>query len=71
MMQWLMAWWRQIFGHPESDPWRDDPRIREERRGQHDRINRVTGPILRDSMHARGDAFNERVRRGWGVGGAP
>jgi hypothetical protein len=57
-MQWLTAWWRQIAGHPGADPWRDDPRIRDERQGQHERINKATAYSLRDQ-------YNERLRESW------
>ena len=40
-MKWLSAWWRQIVGPPSTNPWEDDPRIRAERRGQHDRITKA------------------------------
>lgn len=41
MMQWITAWWRQIVGPPRAEPWDDDPHIRAERRGQHDRIHKA------------------------------
>lgn len=40
-MEWVMAWIRQLIGPPQTDPWEDDPRIRAERRGQHDRANKA------------------------------
>ena len=57
-------WWQQITGPPRVNPWEDDPRIRAERRGQHDRINEAARRVLRDSMEAR-DPFNERIRESW------
>ncbi len=57
-MGWIADWWRQIVGPPVADgwgenPWEDDPRIREARRDQHDRINKAQGIILRDEFHRR------------------
>lgn len=57
-MRWLVAWWRQFFGHPETDPWHDDARIRAERKGQHDRIRQAN----RGTYY---DQWNERVRHSW------
>lgn len=58
MKEWLAAWWRQIIGPPASDPWHDDPRIRAERHGQHQRIDKVTGWVVRDE-------WNRRLRDSW------
>lgn len=56
--QWISAWWRQITGPPERNPWDDDPRIRTEREGQHDRITR-------SGEGTYYDAWNQRVRDSW------
>lgn len=64
-MDWIKAWWRQLTGPPPADPWNEDPRIREERRGQHERINKVTSEVLRESMRQRWtDEQMESWRRG-------
>jgi ribosome-binding protein aMBF1 (putative translation factor) len=41
--EWVRLWLRTLFGaSPRRDPWNDDPHIRAERAGQHDRINKAT-----------------------------
>jgi hypothetical protein len=40
-MAWLSAWLKALSGQSPSDPWTDDPAIRAERQGQHQRINRT------------------------------
>jgi hypothetical protein len=57
-MKWLSAWWHQIVGPPLTNPWEDDPRIRAERRGQHDRITRAGKGIYYDQ-------WNEKLRESW------
>lgn len=52
-MKWLEVWWRQMVGPPASDPWSDDPRIQQERAGQHDRITKATPSILGQSIEER------------------
>jgi hypothetical protein len=50
MRNWLMAWWQAITRAPHADPWRDDPRIRAERMGQHARVNKATALSGWDQM---------------------
>lgn len=64
-MHWLSAWWRQLVGRPESEPWDDDPRIIEERRGQHARIDKVTAELARQQLRERRiRTIEEAWRRG-------
>jgi hypothetical protein len=52
-MKWLAAWWHQIIGPPHPEPWEDDPRIRAEREGQHDRIRKASQGDYYDQWNAR------------------
>lgn len=56
-MEWLAAWLRQIVGPPPSDPWYDDPKIREERVGQHERAN--------SAQQILNDDWSRRNREAW------
>lgn len=57
-MHWLASWWKQITGPPTTNPWEDNPHIRAERRGQHDRIKKANEGTYYDQ-------WNERVRESW------
>lgn len=51
---WVVTWMRTLFGAaPKPDPWNDDPKIREEREGQHQRMNRATAYSAEDQMLLR------------------
>jgi hypothetical protein len=58
VMQWLSAWWKQIVGPPQIDPWEDDPHIRAERKGVHDRANQAAHGTYYDQ-------YNEHLRETW------
>jgi hypothetical protein len=41
--RWIKAWLKSLTGTaPITNPWEDDPKIRAERRSQHERINATT-----------------------------
>lgn len=52
-MRWLSAWWHQIVGPPPTNPWDDDPHIRAERQGVHDRANEANRGDYYDQYSAR------------------
>lgn len=64
MHEWLKAWWQAIVGPPRTDPWEDDPQIRAERQGQHDRIEAATRwDLERQVRERRRRATEEAWRR--------
>jgi hypothetical protein len=63
-MQWIKAWAQAFFGPPLTDPWEDDPQIKTERAGQHDRINAATRfDLERQQRERRIRAIEESWRR--------
>lgn len=62
MMEWLAAWVKQFVGPPRIDPWEHDPRIREERRGQHDRITKAAEGSYYEQRRLRERRVDTQVR---------
>ena len=63
MMGWFWAWMQQIVGPPHTDPWEDDPQIRTERKGQHDRINKAARYDLERQLRERRIETTEDIWR--------
>lgn len=63
-MHWLSAWWKQLVGPPAVDPWEDNPQIRAERAGQHDRITKAAEGSYYEQQRLR-ERRVEAVEESW------